>query len=79
MGKAETPLPEINRSLGKPAVTSNQAKRLDSLGFAYQDLVQLYSNSKDKEDFITTLKKRGVNSKPLREKLAKLLQSRAHH
>ena len=47
------------RSLGKPAVTSNQAKRLDSLGFAYQDLVQLYSNSKDKEDFITTLKKRG--------------------
>ena len=67
------------RSLGKPAVTSNQAKRLDSLGFAYQDLVQLYSNSKDKEDFITTLKKRGVNSKPLREKLAKLLQSRAHH
>lgn len=62
------------RSLGKPAVTSLQAKKLDSLGLGYDELLQLKSRSKGKESFLETLKDKGVNSKPLREKLATLLR-----
>ena len=61
------------RSLGKPAITAPQAKRLDALGLGHEELVQLHSNSKGREKFIKVLKDKGVNSKPLREKLAKLL------
>ena len=61
------------RSLGKPAVTSAQAKRLDDLGFGHADLVKLYSESKDRDVFMKVLKDKGVKSKPLREKLVKLL------
>ena len=62
------------RSLGKPAVTPAQAKRLDDLGLGYEDLTTLYRHSKDKDVFCSVLKKKGVNSKPLREKLVKLLR-----
>lgn len=61
------------KSLGKPAITKSQAKRLDILGLGHEDLVQLHSSSKDEEEFLKFLKEKGVNSKPLREKLVKLL------
>lgn len=61
------------KSLGKPAITSPQAKRLHALGLGYEDLVQLHVDSKDKDVFLKVLKDKGVNSKPLREKLVKLL------
>lgn len=61
------------KSLGKPAVTRTQAKRLDDLGFTRRDLVKLYADSKDRDVFMKVLKDKGVNSKPLREKLVKLL------
>lgn len=55
-------------------MTTAQAKRLDNLGFTYGDLVKLHADFKDRDAFLTVLKDKGVNSKPLREKLAKLLQ-----
>lgn len=58
------------KSIGKPAVTTAQAKRLDDLGFAYEDLLKLRADSKDRDVFMQALKEKGVNSKPLREKLA---------
>lgn len=56
------------KSLGKPAITKPQAKRLDTLGLGH-----LHSSSKDNEEFLKLLKEKGVNSKLLREKLVKLL------
>lgn len=64
-------------SLGKPCVTSPQAKRLDQLGFCYAKLVKLHSEAKGEDDFTKTLKAKGVNSKPLQAKLWKLLGSKA--
>ncbi len=61
-------------SLGKPSVTAPQAKRLDVLGLSYSALLSLRLESKKEEDLIATLKAKGVNSKPLREKLTKLLK-----
>ena len=61
------------KSLGKPSITSAQAKRLDSLKLGYGDLVKLRSECAGDEAFKKTLKEKGVNSKPLREKLVKLL------
>ena len=63
MGPAEEAFPENDsphQILGE-AYTSAQAKRLDALGFTYDDLLKLRLD-------------KGVNSKPLREKLAKQLQ-----
>ena len=62
------------KSLGKPTITKPQAKRLDDLGFTYEDLVKLRSKHKDREVFQQVLKDKGVNSKPLREKLSKNLR-----
>ena len=59
------------KELGKPAVTTAQAKRLDELGLDFQDLLKMNSESKTPEEFQTALKNRGVNSKPLREKIVK--------
>ncbi len=64
-------------SLGKPAITAPQAKRLDTLGVSHAGLVKLRSEAKDSDDFSMRLKAKGVNSKPLRAKLAKLLGFRA--
>ena len=61
------------KSLGKPSVTSAQAKRLDALGLGYGDLVKLRSESAGDEAFKKNLKDKGVNSKPLHDKLVKLL------
>ena len=44
------------RSLGKPTITKPQAKRLDDLGFTYEDLVKLRSKHKDREVFQQVLK-----------------------
>ena len=55
-------------SLGRK-ITANQAQRLDSLSLSYEALL----DGKDGEDFIDSLHKRGVNSKPLREKLKMLI------
>ena len=51
-----------------------QAKKLVSVGFSYAGLVKLYTEAKDEEDFSKKLKAKGVNSKPLQAKLAKLLR-----
>lgn len=64
----------LTRSLGKPRITPAQANRLDALGLSHEDLLKLSSESKDAEVFMKVLKDRGVNSKPLREKLVKQLQ-----
>ena len=53
------------KSLGKPSITPAQAKRLDSLGLGYRDLMKLKSESRDREDFMDILNDRGVNSKPV--------------
>ena len=58
------------RCLGKPSITSAQAKRLDALGLNYADLTTMKSKSKSRDDFLASLIATGVNSKPLREKLA---------
>lgn len=63
----------LTKSLGKPSITSAQAKRLNVLGFTHEELQKLHSEL-DQPAFLTVLKSRGVNSKPLRQKLAKLLQ-----
>ena len=65
------------RSLGKPAITAPQAKRLDALGFSPAGLRKLRSEAKNEDHFSTMLKAKGVHSKPLRAKLATLLKSKA--
>ena len=50
-------------SLGKPCVTSPQAKRLDFLGLSYPKLVKLHSEAKDEGDFLKTLKDQGSAGK----------------
>lgn len=60
---------------GKPPVTVPQARRLDSLGFTFDGLVELHSDSKSDDAFCTILKDKGVKSKPLREKLVKCLHA----
>ena len=65
----------LTKSLGgKPSITSAQAKRLDVLGFSYEELLKLRADCKDTASFLVVLKDRGVKSKPLREKLGKLLK-----
>ena len=60
--------------IGKPSVTPGQAKRLDTLGLGVEELRKLRAEYKDNEVFLKILKDRGVNSKPLREKLTKVLR-----
>ena len=43
----------------------------DSVGLSYGDLELLKSECKDREEFVRILKDRGINSKPLQEKLSK--------
>ena len=62
------------KALGKPTRTSTQAKRLDALGIEFKDLFNLYLEISNREAFHTVLKERGINSKPLREKLEKTLE-----
>ena len=62
------------KSLGKISITPAQAKKLDSLGLGYRDLMKLKSESRDREDFMDILKDRGVNSKCFREKLSRHFQ-----
>ena len=66
------------RAIGKPCLTSPQAKRLDSLGLDYEELCRLHHDSADKEEFLEGLKGRGVRSKPVREKLLKSLSRSGH-
>ena len=42
-----------------------------------EELEKLFSEAKDQKDFSTTLKAMNVNSKPLQEKLWKLLKSKS--
>ena len=62
------------KSLGKPAITVVQAKRLDALQLDHQALIQLRGEASNVEDFSEKLKKKGVNSKLLRAKLGKLVK-----
>lgn len=61
------------KALGKPSLTTIQAKRLDSLGLGFKELLQL-RDSHSKEDFLSCLKEKGVRSLLVREKLQKALQ-----
>ena len=45
------------RSLGKP---TTQAKRLDTLGLKFENLLKLYRESADREAFLTTMKEKGI-------------------
>ncbi len=64
------------KSLGRPNLTSTQAKKLDSLGIGYTELLQLREDSGTTEVILTALKDKGIRSKPLREKLAKAIGTR---
>ena len=65
-------------SLGKPSISALQAKKLDSVGLSnVADLEKHFSESKDQNDFSSTLMAMNVNSQPLQEKLWKLLKSKA--
>ena len=57
--------------LGQAQITSAQAKKLDSIGLGYGDLEKLKSECRNREEFVRVLKDRGINSKPLQEKLSK--------
>ena len=59
------------KSLGKPSITSAQAKKLDSIRLGYGDLEKLKSECRNREEFVRVLKVRGINSKPLQKKLSK--------
>ncbi len=61
------------RALGKPSITVSQAKKLDQLGLSYKGLVTLWANSGNPNRFSEALKEKGVNSKPLRLKLASIV------
>ena len=61
------------QSLGK-SVTAAQVKRLDSLNLDHSTLRALRSSPSDNDEFQAVLKKRGVRSKPLREKLAAIVR-----
>ena len=64
---------QLIRALGKPAITSNQAKRLDSLGFTRESLIQLCKDCSSTDHFVDALKKKGVNSKQLQAKLSAIV------
>ena len=74
MGGPEEILHESISPLGKPTVTPTQAKRLDTLGLKFEDHLKLYRESADREAFQTTMKEKGIRSKPLREKIVKALR-----
>ncbi|XP_064397556.1 uncharacterized protein LOC135344319 [Halichondria panicea] len=63
------------RSLGKPSITAAQAKRLIQLGLEHSALVTLRPKSSTPEAFMEALKGKGVKSKALCIKLAKLVHS----
>ena len=46
------------KALGKPSLTSVQAKRVDALGIKFEDLLNLYLESTTTEAFHTVLKER---------------------
>ena len=56
------------RVFGK-GVTSTQARRLDSLGLSHEELLYLWQSTDCNDDFDKLLQEKGVNSKPLREKI----------
>ena len=61
------------KALGKPSLTTIQAKHLDILGLGFKELLQP-RDSHSKEDFLSCLKEKGVRSLLVREKLQKALQ-----
>ncbi len=61
------------KAVGKPSLTSTQAKKLDALGFTFQSISLLRQQCSSQDKFQSALKERGVRSKPLREKLWKAL------
>lgn len=63
-------------SLGKPSITSAQAKKLDSVGLSYNGLVSLFGNASDQEGFYEVMKSKNVNSKALQKKLWTLLSAK---
>ncbi len=62
-----------SKAVGKPSLTSTQAKKLDALGFTFQSISLLRQQCSSQDKFQSALKERGVRSKPLREKLWKAL------
>ena len=61
------------RILGK-GVISTQGRRLDSLGLSYEELLYLRQSTDCNNDFAQRFHEKGVNSKPLREKLLSVIK-----
>ena len=72
--RVHTRITDLVKALGTPSVTAAQARRLDTLGLGFQELLKLHKDISNPEEFLTNLKERGVRSKILREKLVKTLQ-----
>ncbi len=70
--RAHTRITSLIRSLGKPSLTTGQAIRMDTLGLGVAELGEL-RDMHSKDDFLSSLKDKGVNSKVLREKILKAL------
>ncbi len=62
----------LTRSLGKPSITPTQAKKLVTRGIDFHTLLLLRRTS---DAFVASLKQKGVRSKPLGEKLYRVLCS----
>lgn len=58
------------KALGKPTITKAQAKKLNQVGLGIAELKTLRTDSLTQDVFKEALKARGINSKPLREKLS---------
>ncbi len=61
------------KAFGKPALTSAQAKKLVSKNLLLDDIKAIFQEVGE-DEFHRALKERGINSRPLREKLAKALK-----
>ena len=72
--RVHTRITDLVKALGTPSVTAAEARRLDTLGLGFQELLKLHKDISNPEEFLTNLKERGVRSKILREKLVKTLQ-----
>ena len=68
---------QLLASLGK-RVTNAQAKRLNQLGLTLEALQELRGSCKNNEEFGKALLRRGVKSKPLREKLCSIIRRKDH-
>lgn len=65
---------QLIKCFGKPALTSAQAKKLVSKNLLLDDLKIIQREVGSEAEFHSSLKTKGINSQPLREKLWKALK-----